>query len=39
MSGAQAGAPSELAALGKTQRSLAKNHQTIWCTPDCPVSP
>jgi hypothetical protein len=31
VSGAQVGAPNELAALGKTQRSSAKNHQTVWC--------
>jgi hypothetical protein len=28
LSGAQAGAPSELTALGNSQRSLAKNHRT-----------
>jgi hypothetical protein len=35
--GAQAGAPSELVALGKTQRSSTKIHQTIQCAPDCSV--
>jgi hypothetical protein len=39
LSGAQAGVPSELAALGKTQCSLAKIHRTVRCAPDCPVSP
>jgi hypothetical protein len=31
VSDAQAGAPSDLVALGKTQRSSAKNHRTVWC--------
>jgi hypothetical protein len=39
VSGAQVGAPNELAALEKTQSSAAKIHRTIQCTPDCPVSP
>jgi hypothetical protein len=39
LSGAQAGVPSELAALGKTQRSLAKIHHTVWCAMHCPESP
>jgi hypothetical protein len=39
VSGAQARAPNELAALGKTQSSTAKIHQIVRCAPDCPVSP
>jgi hypothetical protein len=31
MSGAQTGAPSELAALSNSQHSSAKNHRTIRC--------
>jgi hypothetical protein len=31
LSGAQAGALRELAALGKSKRSSAKNHRTVWC--------
>jgi hypothetical protein len=37
--GAQASAPNELAALGKTKSSTAKIHRTVRCIPDCPVSP
>jgi hypothetical protein len=36
---AQAGAPSELATLGKTKRSTVKIHRIVRCASDCPVSP
>jgi hypothetical protein len=38
LSGAQAKAPRELAALGFSQSHSAIIHQTIRCAPDCPMS-
>jgi hypothetical protein len=39
LSGAQARAPNELPALGKMQSSTTKIHCTVWCAPECLVSP
>jgi hypothetical protein len=38
LSGAQAEAPRELAALGFSWSHSAIIHRTIWCAPNCPVS-
>jgi hypothetical protein len=38
VSGAQAGTPSEPAALGKNSSLVAKIHRTVRCAPNCPVS-
>jgi hypothetical protein len=38
VSGAQVGAPNELATLVKTKSFAAKIHRTVRCAPDCLVS-
>jgi hypothetical protein len=38
VSGAQAGPPTNSSLSGKSEGATVKNHQTVRCAPDCPVS-